>query len=151
MSTHVLEREQLVRRPRGEVFPFFADAANLERITPEFLHFRVLTPLPIAMRPGAIIDYRLRLFGVAFNWRTVIESFEPEMRFVDVQARGPYRLWRHVHDFIEAPGGTLVRDRIEYEVPLGLLGEVARRAFVDRTLARIFDDRRERIAAAFGA
>ncbi|BDG04429.1 SRPBCC family protein [Anaeromyxobacter oryzae] len=145
---HVLERTQLVARPRAEVFAFFADAHNLEAITPRFLRFRITTPGEIAMIPGGLIDYRLSLFGVPFRWRTRIAVVEPGVRFVDVQLRGPYRRWEHTHRFEDAPGGgTLVHDRVEYELPLGPLGAVAHAVFVSRALGRIFDFRRERIAA----
>lgn len=146
---HLLEQEQLIRRPRKEVFAFFADPANLERITPDALHFEIRTPLPIAMRAGATIDYQLSLFGLPFQWRTLIEAFAPESGFVDVQAKGPYRSWRHSHAFSEVPGGTLVRDRVEYEMPFGPLGEIARRLFVARQLRLIFDFRRAAIETAF--
>ena len=146
---HLLEQEQLVRRARGEVFAFFADAANLERITPDSLRFEIRSPQPIAMRAGAIIDYQLSLFGLTFRWRTLIESFDPDSGFVDVQTKGPYRSWRHTHRFSDVPGGTLVRDRVEYELPLGPLGEIARRLFVDKQLRRIFDFRRAAIEKAF--
>ncbi len=139
----------MVRRSRSEVFAFFADAANLERITPASLHFEIRSPQPIAMRAGATIHYRLSLFGLTFRWCTLIESFEPEWRFVDVQAAGPYRSWRHTHTFEDVPGGTLVRDQVEYEVPFGPLGELARRLFVARQLRRIFDFRRAAIETAF--
>ena len=148
---HVLEREQLVRRPLGEVFAFFADAANLERLTPARLHFKILSPLPIAMKPGALIDYELRLFAVPFRWRTLIETFEPMRRFSDVQLRGPYRTWHHVHEFEAVSGGTRMRDRVEYEVPLGPLGEVARSVFVTRQVESIFDFRREAVERIFPA
>ena len=131
------------------MFAFFADPRNLERLTPDSLHFEIHTPQPIAMRAGATIDYQLTLFGLEFQWRTLIESFEPESGFVDIQTKGPYRTWRHSHAFSEAPGGTLVRDRIEYEVPFGPLGELARRLFVARQLRRIFDFRRAAIETAF--
>jgi ligand-binding SRPBCC domain-containing protein len=147
----VLEREQFVARPRSEVFAFFADAANLDRLTPTSLQFEIKTALPIEMRPGALIDYRITMFGIGLHWRTLIEAFEPEVRFVDVQIRGPYRVWRHYHEFVEAAGGTLVRDRVEYEVPLGLLGQLARVVFVERQLGAIFDFRREAIQKIFGA
>lgn len=143
-------REQVVPRPRPEVFSFFADAGNLERITPEFLHFRIVTPEPIPMRPGTLIDYRLSLFGVPFSWRTVIESFEPISRFVDRQLEGPYALWHHLHEFEDVPGGTLVRDVVHYRAPFGALGTVARTLFVRRTLDRIFDYRRARITELLG-
>lgn len=131
------------------MFAFFADATNLERLTPDSLHFEIRSPQPIAMRSGAIIDYRLALGGLKFRWRTLIESFDPESGFVDVQMKGPYRSWRHSHQFSEVPGGTLVRDRVEYEVPFGPLGELARRLFVERQLRRIFAFRRTAIETAF--
>jgi ligand-binding SRPBCC domain-containing protein len=146
---HLFEQEQLVRRTRREVFAFFADPANLERITPESLHFEIRSPQPIAMRAGATIDYELSLFGLEFQWRTLIESFDPELAFVDVQTKGPYRSWRHSHLFSDVPGGTLVRDRVEYEIPFGPVGELARRLFVARQLRRIFDFRRAAIETAF--
>src|SRR5512141_3238148 len=143
--THVLERTQLVHRPRREVWAFFADPGNLEEITPDFLRFRIVTPRPIPMAAGARIDYRLSLFGVPFSWRTRIEEVVPGESFVDVQLAGPYRRWRHTHRFADAPGGTLVTDRVEYELPLGPLGAVAHALFVARTLDAIFAFRRQRV------
>jgi ligand-binding SRPBCC domain-containing protein len=151
MPTHLLTRTQLVPRPRAEVFAFFADPWNLERITPPHLRFRILTPPPIELRAGALIDYRLSLFGVPFGWRTVIEAWEPGVRFVDRQLRGPYRRWHHTHTFADAPGGTLIGDRVEYQLPLGPLGEVARALVVRRQLDAIFDYRRRAIEALWGA
>jgi ligand-binding SRPBCC domain-containing protein len=147
---HRLEREQVVPRGRDEVFAFFSDARNLERLTPPSLRFQILTPGRIDLWPGAIIDYRIRLAGVPFRWRTVIEAFEPPWRFVDVQAWGPYRSWRHVHEFVETPGGTALHDRVDYELPFGRLGDLARTLFVRRQLDAIFDFRQSTIAALFG-
>jgi ligand-binding SRPBCC domain-containing protein len=148
---YVLERSQIVPRPRHEIFSFFADAANLERLTPPFLGFEILTPQPIAMRSGALIDYRIRLSGLPMKWRTVIETFEPDERFVDVQLRGPYKVWRHTHTFRDAPNGTEVRDRVEYTLPLGPLGRLAHAAFVKRQLRTIFDYRAGIMSKLFGA
>ena len=148
---HVLERQQLLPRARGDVFAFFADAFNLEAITPPWLGFRVVTPGTIAMAPGTLIEYRLRLHGLRVDWLTRIEVWEPGRRFVDAQVRGPYRLWRHTHLFEDHPEGTLVRDRVSYEIPLGPLGELARLLFVRRDLDRIFDYRRLAVAEALGA
>jgi ligand-binding SRPBCC domain-containing protein len=142
-----LERVQIVPRPREEVFAFFSDPHNLEAITPGFLRFRILTRGPIALAAGTHIDYRLSLFGVPFSWRTRIDECVPGERFVDVQLSGPYRRWRHLHAFEDAPGGTAVRDRVEYELPLGPLGTLAHALFVRRALARIFAHREARIAA----
>jgi ligand-binding SRPBCC domain-containing protein len=143
--THVLERAQLVHRPRREVWAFFADPANLEEITPDFLRFRIVTPRPIAMAAGTRIDYRLSLFGIPFAWRTRIEEVVPGESFVDVQLAGPYRRWRHLHRFFDAPGGTLVSDRVEYELPFGPLGDAVHALLVERTLDRIFEFRRRRV------
>jgi ligand-binding SRPBCC domain-containing protein len=138
---HVLRREQLVPGPPSDVFEFYAEAGNLERITPAWLGFRVVTPHPIEMRPGALIEYRLKLHRVPVRWLTRIEDWKPGERFVDVQVKGPYRLWHHTHTFEARDGGTIVRDEVRYALPLGALGEVAHRLFVRRDLERIFDFR----------
>jgi ligand-binding SRPBCC domain-containing protein len=145
-GTFRLSREQLVPRAIAEVFEFFSDAGNLEAITPGFLRFQILSPLPITMREGAVIDYRLSLLGVPFRWKTRIESWEPGRRFVDVQLKGPYRLWRHAHEFVPVDGGTLVRDEVIYQLPAGVVGIVAHAVLVRRQLAAIFDHRQRRIA-----
>ena len=143
----ILERVQILPRPRDEVFAFFEDARNLEAITPPFLRFRVVTPGPIAMRAGALIEYRLSLFGAPFGWQTEIEIYEPTRRFVDRQLRGPFRVWRHTHEFEDVAGGTRMTDHVEYELPLGPLGDIAHALFVKRTVAKIFDYRAEVIGA----
>jgi len=142
------ESELWLPRPPEEVFPFFADASNLERLTPPFLRFRILTPRPIEMRPGALIDYRLRVHGVPLGWRTRIEAWEPPHRFVDLQLRGPYRLWHHTHTFEARDGGTLCRDVVRYAVRGGALVD---RLFVRRDVARIFAYRAEVLRDLFGA
>jgi ligand-binding SRPBCC domain-containing protein len=147
---HILERSQLLPRPRAEVFAFFGNARNLEVITPDFLRFEILPPVPKQMSEGVLIDYRLSLFGVPFRWRTRIAAWVPEIRFVDVQVRGPYHRWHHTHTFEDVPGGTMVRDRVEYELPLGPLGEVAHPVLVRRTLERIFDHRQRRVLDLLG-
>jgi hypothetical protein len=143
---YLLQRIQHLPRPLEEVFPFFADAANLQAITPEFLNFRIVSKLPITMEEGALIEYRLGLFGVPFSWKTRIDVWEPGVRFVDRQLSGPYRLWRHTHEFRAVDGGTEMVDTVEYELPLGPLGAVAHPLFVRRTLDRIFDHRHEAVA-----
>jgi hypothetical protein len=145
MRTYRLERTLRVERPRDEVFAFFGDASNLEAITPAFLRFRILTPAPVEMRPGARIDYALSLFGVPLRWRTRITAWEPGVRFVDEQESGPYALWRHTHEFESVGEATVVRDVVEYAVPLGPLGRIAHVLFVRRALDRIFDHRSDAI------
>jgi ligand-binding SRPBCC domain-containing protein len=150
MRIHVLERHQVIARPREEVFAFFAEPRNLEAITPGFLRFQVLPPVPSGIAPGTLIDYRLRLYGLPFRWRTLIEAVEPGRSFVDVQLRGPYALWEHTHGFEDVPWGTRVTDRVRYMLPLGPLGALAHPLLVRRTLERIFDHRRERVVELLG-
>lgn len=140
----------IVPRRREEVFPFFADPANLERLTPPFLGFTILTPLPIEMRAGASIEYRIRLNGIPMRWRTAIESFDPPNSFVDTQAKGPYAHWHHTHTFREVPGGTEIGDRVRYALPFGPLGRIAH-VLVKRQLKTIFDYRTKVMAEMFGA
>ena len=135
---HDLYREQLVARPLDEVFGFFARAGNLERITPPWLGFGLVTPEPVEMRAGTLIEYRLRLHRLPLRWISRIERWEPGRAFEDVQVKGPYRLWHHRHEFRAAGGGTLVEDHVRYALPLGSLGGLAHAAFVERDLARIF-------------
>jgi ligand-binding SRPBCC domain-containing protein len=150
VTVRTLEREQLLPAPPDEVFDFFSEAHNLEAITPPWLHFRVFTAHPIAMRPGTLIEYRLSLHRFPVNWLTRIESWLPGRRFEDRQLRGPYKLWHHTHTFEPYDGGTRVRDLVHYAMPLGPLGRLAHAAVVRRDLDRIFDFRREAVAAAFG-
>jgi len=144
MRIHRLEREQSLPHPVEDVFAFFADARNLERLTPPLLRFEVLTPGPIEMRPGALIEYRLRLHGVGVDWLTRIEEWEPGVRFVDMQLAGPYRLWHHTHTFERCGSGTLMRDTVRYALPAWPLGELAR-SLVARDLDRIFAFRRDNV------
>ena len=143
---HTLRREQRLARPIDEVFAFFGDARNLEAITPPLLRFRVLTPDPIAMGPGALIRYRLRVRGMPVGWLTAIREWEPPHRFVDEQLRGPYALWHHTHTFErDGDDATIMRDEVRYALPFGPLGELARRLFVGRDVEEIFDFRARRI------
>ena len=144
----MIDREQLFSNPTERAFEFFADALNLESITPPWLGFRVITPGPVEMGEGTLIEYRLRLHRLPVRWLTRIEVWEPPRRFVDVQVRGPYSHWHHTHSFEAAEGGTLMRDEVRYAIPYGPLGRVAEAAFVRRDLERIFDYRRDAVAAA---
>ncbi|UCF69494.1 MAG: SRPBCC family protein [Acidobacteriota bacterium] len=136
----------MLARPLEEVFPFFSDAYNLEQITPDFLKFRVLTPRPIEMRPGTLIDYKLRVRGLPLRWQSEITVWDPPLRFVDEQRRGPYRLWHHEHLFEARAGETLVRDIVDYAVWGGALID---RLFVRRDVERIFRFRQQVLASMF--
>lgn len=142
-----LHAELFVPRDRETVFDFFSDARQLQAITPPWLHFEVLTPAPIAMRAGALIDYRLRLRGIPLRWQSRITVWDPPHYFVDEQTRGPYRLWRHEHRFEEIDGGTLVRDAVDYAVPGGALVHAL---LVRRDVERIFAWRQARLDEIFG-
>ena len=146
-GNQVLHAEQWLPLPRSRLFEFYADAFQLEQITPPWLHFHVLTPGPIPMAAGVTIDYRLRLHGIPIRWRSEISAWEPPLRFVDRQLRGPYRLWHHEHEFVERDGGTLVIDHIHYQVPGG---RWINRWFVEPDLRRIFEFRRDMLASLFG-
>lgn len=146
---HRLERVQLVRAPRARVFEFFSEASNLERLTPPFVSFRILTPTPIDMRQGQHIQYRIGMGGIPMGWLTEISVWEPNVRFVDTQLRGPYRYWHHLHEFRDAEADTEIRDVVDYELPLGPLGSLAHALVVRRTLDRIFEFRSAAVASAF--
>ncbi len=148
---HTLQRSQRLDVPLQRAFEVYAQARNLEAITPPWLSFRVTTPGPIEMRPGALIDYRLKLHGLPVRWRTRIEAWEPPDRFVDVQLHGPYALWEHTHTFVpDGPHAVTIGDSVRYALPLGALGELAHVAFVQRDLRRIFDYRARAVAALLG-
>ena len=153
MTPLVLETSQWLPGSRESVFEFFADATNLNSITPTWLGFRILTPLPVQMRAGARIDYRIRIRGWPVTWKTEITAWEPPLRFVDEQIRGPYRLWRHEHTFTPENDGTRMVDRVEYLVPLGssFAGNLIHRWWVRPELERIFGFRRERLSNLFGS
>ena len=146
---YFLETDTLLPLPVSEVFGFFSDAENLERITPPELAFQILTPTPIDIREGTIIDYRLRLFGVPFHWRTRIVHWQANERFIDEQVRGPYRSWRHLHTFAECDNGSRMTDRVEYRLPLQPAGSLAL-PLVRRQLDRIFRYRASAIRQLLG-
>ena len=129
-----LRMDTIVPVPVTQTFAFFADAANLERLTPRWINFRILTPRPIAMHEGAVIDYRMALYGLPMPWRTRIDSWEPGVRFVDRQIAGPYRWWRHEHLFEAVDGGTRIIDLVEYAPRAAIISS----RLVRRDVGRIF-------------
>jgi ligand-binding SRPBCC domain-containing protein len=147
---HTLRRKQWIPRAIDEVFAFFSDARNLEEITPPWLRFRILTPGPIRMATGTRIRYRLSLHGIPLEWTAEIRHWRPPFGFVDVQLRGPYRLWHHTHRLEPKDGGTLVTDVVRYRLPCGVLGRLMHAVKVRRDLERIFDYRFRRIEEMLG-
>lgn len=145
---HTLVRRQRLELPIEQAFEFYAQARNLEAITPPWLGFRVTTPGQIEMREGALIEYRLVLHRIPVRWRTRIEAWAPPVRFVDAQLRGPYALWVHTHTFeADGPRAVVIGDHVRYALPFGPLGALAHAAFVRRDLERIFDYRAQAVAA----
>lgn len=146
MKTFTFQSELWLPQPKELVFDFFGNARNLQAITPPWLKFEILTPAPIVMRVGALIDYRLRVHGFPIRWQTEITSWSPPHHFVDVQLRGPYTLWHHTHKFIDHNGGTNCFDEVRYR-PLG--GSLMDRLFVRRDIEEIFAYRREQLLKFF--
>lgn len=143
MAEHILTRKQTLDLPIKEVFDFFADAGNLERITPPELNFQIITQQPINIHQGTLIDYKLKMRGIPVKWRTEISVWEPPFRFIDQQLRGPYRQWIHTHTFTElSPTQTLMEDEVRYRLPFEPLGDLAH-FFVKSELAYIFDYRQK--------
>ncbi len=149
IGDHKLTTRSTIPLPRAEVFAFFAEAANLQRITPPELGFEILTRQPIAMERGTLLDYRLGLFGIPFHWVTRISHWEPDIAFVDEQLKGPYAQWIHTHHFEDVAGGTLVTDEVRYRLPFFPVGEVAY-PLVRLQLRRIFRYRARRLIQLLG-
>lgn len=146
MREFLFETAIWLPRPRDEVFPFFADAGNLQALTPPWVNFQILTPMPVEMRQGTLIDYRIRVHGWPMRWRTEITAWNPPHRFVDEQRRGPYQQWIHEHTFTDQDGGTVMRDRVRY----GMFGgRLIHRLFIRRDIERIFAFRSDRMQQLF--
>jgi ligand-binding SRPBCC domain-containing protein len=148
MKTHHLKSELWLPRPRDQVFQFFADPRNLERITPPWLSFEILTPPEIEITQGTLLDYRLKLRGIPLRWRSEITIWEPPRRFVDRQTQGPYSLWVHEHRFTDEDSGTIVGDHVEYAV---LGGRLIQEYLVAPDLERIFNYRRQALKELLNA
>ena len=149
MPDHQLHREQLIPRPLHEVFPFFADAGNLEAITPRWLNFQILTARPIDMHVGALLEYRLKWHGLPIAWQTRIVAWDAPHCFADLQVRGPYRLWHHTHTFRAEGESTRMTDLVNYALPFGPLGALAHTIMVRRELELVFDYRCKVIESLF--
>ncbi|MCU1287783.1 MAG: CDP-paratose 2-epimerase [Acidobacteria bacterium] len=146
MAEHILARKLVLNLPRAKVFDFFADAVNLERITPPELNFHIATAQPIDIRQGALIDYRLKLRGLPLIWKTEISVWNPPFEFVDRALKSPYKQWIHRHTFTEIEENkTLIEDEVRYRLPMEPLGDLAH-FFVRRELDYIFDFRQKTVA-----
>ncbi len=145
MPDYIAESRVWLPKPRAEVFAFFADPANLALITPPWLGVRLLGPPP-AMAAGAAYDLRIRWLGVPLRWRSFIREYDPPVRFVDVQVRGPYARWEHRHLFLAERDGTWMEDRVPYRLPLGPLGRLAHALLVGRQLSAVWAYRRRRVS-----
>jgi ligand-binding SRPBCC domain-containing protein len=150
MQPHVLEVETKLYRPLDEVFEFFSKAENLNEVTPTDLSFSFLTPTPIKMHVGTLIDYQIKLFGIPFGWRTLISDWEPPYRFVDQQIKGPYRLWHHEHTFEQRDGYVLMRDRVHFLSPGGPFEGIINWLLVERQVKKIFAFRTQKFQERFG-
>jgi len=151
VKVYELRREMVIPQPLEEVFEWFSDARNLEVLTPDFLHFKILTPTPIEMKPGARIEYSIRIHGIPVRWKTLIETWDVGKSFTDTQTSGPYKLWHHTHRFRAQQGGTWMEDVVRYALPLGPLGQLAHWLMVKRDVATIFDYRAMKIGELFPA
>lgn len=150
LKIYELKRQVDIPAPVDVVFSFFSDAENLDKITPSWLNFQILTPLPIRMERNAQIAYSLKLLGIRLIWKTEIASWEPPDRFVDQQIKGPYRFWEHTHLFARNKGGTQMSDIVRYAVPGFVLSPLVHFLFVRPRLERIFSFREETILEYFG-
>lgn len=141
MKIYTLKRSQKLNQNLESVFSFFEKPENLQKLTPQHLSFKILTPSPIAMKVGSEIDYVIRLNGVPLKWKTLITHYVPLEMFVDKQIKGPYALWEHTHRFSRDGEGTLIEDEVRYALPMGILGQMAHALWVKRQLKGIFDYR----------
>jgi ligand-binding SRPBCC domain-containing protein len=149
MAEHILERKQIIKRSCNEVFDFFADAGNLETITPPELNFKIVTPRPFDIKKGALIDYKLKLHGIPITWKTEITQWNPPFDFVDTALKSPYKQWIHLHTFEEGEHGeTIMKDIVRYRLPFEPLGDIGL-FVVKKELNYIFDYRRKVIEEIF--
>ena len=142
MKTFEINIKQHINKPLDVVFEFFSKPENLEMITPKSLSFNMLTPTPVKMEKGSLIDYTIRLFGIPIHWRTLISDYEPPFRFVDQQIKGPYTFWHHTHLFQKVDGGVEIIDKVKYSLPMGWLGTLVHSIWVRKDLEKIFEHRK---------
>jgi hypothetical protein len=149
MQPHTIIRKTIIKRPLEEVFQFFSKAENLNLLTPPELSFKILTPLPIKMQAGTLIDYRIKLNGIPFNWRTEISTWKVNECFVDQQLKGPYKIWHHTHSFTALKEGTLMIDEVKYLSPGWILEPLIEKFFIKKKVEGIFDYRNSKLKEIF--
>jgi len=149
LKYHILKRESVINENITKVFDFFSNAENLNLITPPELGFKIITKLPVEMKVGAIINYKIKLNGIDFNWKTEITKWEPPFCFEDTQIKGPYKLWIHEHRFKEFEGKTIMIDKVEYLSPGGIFEIIPHKLFVEKKVESIFDFRERKLKDLF--
>tara|TARA_Y100001970_G_C13808702_1_gene638856 strand:- start:81 stop:539 length:459 start_codon:yes stop_codon:yes gene_type:complete len=149
MKLYSLHFKQTINRPIEEVFDFFSKPENLSRITPKKLNFKILTPTPIKMMKGQIIDYTIRLIGFQIHWRTLITDYNPPYSFIDQQIKGPYTIWHHKHTFKKIANGVEIYDNITYSIPFGIIGRILHYVWIQKDLENIFRYRKKVINEIF--
>ena len=142
MKIFKLNARQFIGRPIDEVFGFFSRPENLTLITPSNLHFNILTPRPLEMKQGAVIDYTIKIFKVPIHWRTLITTYDPPFKFVDEQLKGPDNFWHHTHTFKEVSDGVEIYDEVHYGIPFGPLGSLLHALWIKKDLNHIFEYRK---------
>ena len=146
MAEHIIDQSFTIGQSKEDIFEFFASAENLERLTPPWLNFKILSALPIDMAAGTVIEYQIKLHGIPIRWESEITLWDPPHNFCDVQRKGPYRKWVHEHIFETSDVGTLVRDRVNYEV---IGGNLINKLFVKKDLDKIFNYRQATLLSIF--
>jgi len=135
---HFLTTSTVINKPLSEVFEFFSNAENLNKITPPDMQFKILTPLPIIIKKGTLIDYKIKVNGIPLNWQTEITEFEVNKRFIDKQLKGPYRVWIHEHTFEEKDGKTIMNDHVQFLSPGWFLEPIINKLFIEKKVKGIF-------------
>lgn len=148
-SPYVVHSDQLVSRPLDEVFDFFSRAENLQELTPAWMHFKILSVDPQPVQRGTLIKYSLRWRVLPIRWTTEIIEWQPPHRFVDIQLKGPYKLWRHEHAFVAEGNSTRILDEVQYQLPFGLMGRIAHALQVKGDVETIFAYRKQAVERRF--
>lgn len=149
MKLYTLDSIQFINKPIEDVFEFFSNPDNLSVITPPKLGFKILTPTPIKMSIGRLIDYKIYLMGIPIHWRTLITDFDPPHTFIDQQIKGPYTIWHHTHTFQKVDGGVEIKDRVVYSIPFSILGRILNFLWIRKDLENIFNYRKKVIDELF--